>query len=103
MKDWGALSKRPNLFVSNSGLLSHLGKALAAVNRAIRLGLEGNLRLAAACCAGCGKELTGTTGCVLACVAAGLAALGLVLESALCVEFLLTGGKNKLIAALFAY
>ena len=103
MKDWGALSKRPNLFVSNSGLLSHLGKALAAVNRAIRLGFEGNLCLAAACCAGRSEELAGTTGCVLACVAAGLAALGLVLESALCVEFLLTGGKNKLIAALFAY
>ena len=38
-------------------------------------------------------------GCVLACVTACLAALGLVLESALCVEFLLTGGKYKLIAA----
>ena len=86
-----------------SGLLSHLGKALAAVNRAIGLGLEGNPGLAAAGSAGSGEELTGTTGGVLARVAACLAALGLVLEAALCVELLLTGGKNKFLAALFAY
>ena len=102
MKDWVALSKRPNLFVSNSGLLSHLGKALAAVNRAIRLGFEGNLCLAAACCAGRSEELAGTTGCVLACVAAGLAALGLILEAALCVKFLLTCGEHELLTTFFA-
>ena len=87
----------------NSGLLSHLSKALAAVNRAIRLGLKGNLRLAAACCANSSKELTGTACSILACVTACLAALGLILEATLCVEFLLTGGKNELVAALFAY
>ena len=85
-----------------SGLTSHLGKALAAIHRAIGLGLEGNLRLAAAVSADSGKELTGAASGVLASVTAGFAALGLVLEAALCVELLLTGGKNKFFSALFA-
>ena len=84
------------------GLLSHLSKALAAVYRTIGLGLEGNLCLAAAACAGSGEELTGTTGVSLTGVTACLAALGLVLEATLCVEFLLTGGENEFVAALFA-
>ena len=81
---------------------AHLSEALAAENRAIGLGLEGNLGLATAACAGSSEELTGTTGSVLTSIAAGLAALGLILEAALCVEFLLTGGENELVAALFA-
>ena len=43
------------------------------------------------------------TASVLAGVTAGLAALGLVYETLLSVELLLTGGKDELIAALFAY
>ena len=74
----------------------------AAVDGLVSLGLEGNLSLAAAAGAGSGEELTGTTGGVLASVTASLAALGLVLEAALCVEFLLTGGENEFVAALFA-
>ena len=81
---------------------AHLSEALAAENGTIGLGLEGNLSLAAATCAGSGEELTGTAGSVLASVTASLAALGLVLEAALCVEFLLTGGENEFVAALFA-
>ena len=81
---------------------SHLGEALAAVNGTVRLRLKGNLGLAAAGSANSGEELTGATGGVLASVAAGLAALGLVLEAALSVEFLLTGGENEFVAALFA-
>ena len=81
---------------------AHLSEALAAENRTVGLGLEGNLGLAAATGAGSSEELTGTTGSILASVAAGLAALGLVLETALCVELLLTGGENELVAALFA-
>ena len=83
-------------------LLSHLSKALAAINRTIGLGLERNLCLAAACCANCCKELTGTTSRILACIAASLAALRLILEAALCVEFLLTSGENELVSAFFA-
>ena len=83
-------------------LCAHLSEALAAEYGAVGLGLEGNLCLAAAACAGSGEELTGTTSNVLTSVAASLAALGLVLEAALCVESLLTSGENELVAALFA-
>ena len=83
---------------------THLSEALAAENGTIGLGLEGNLSLAAATCAGSGEELTGATGsaAVLTGVAAALAALGLVLEATLSVEGLLTGGENEFVAALFA-
>jgi hypothetical protein len=85
------------------GLLTHLSEAVAAINRTIGLRLKRNLSLAAASSASCSEELTGAAGSVLAGVTAGLAALGLVLETTLSVEFLLTGGKSKLVAALFAY
>ena len=88
--------------VEGSAVLAHLSEAVAAIHRTIGLGLEGNLGLAAAGSAHSGEVLTGTTGRVLAGVAAGLAALGLVLEAALCVELLLTGGENELVATLFA-
>ena len=78
---------------------THLSEALAAENGTVGLGLEGHLGLAAAACAGSGEELTGAAGSVLAGVTAGLAALGLVLEAALCVESLLAGGEHELIAA----
>ena len=81
---------------------AHLSEALAAENRTVGLGLEGNLGLAAATGASSGEELTGTAGSVLASITASLAALGLVLEAALCVELLLTGGEYELVAALFA-
>ena len=82
-------------------LLAHLSEAVAAVNGTIRLGLEGNLSLTTAGGAGGGEELTGATGGVLASIAAGLAALGLVLEAALSLELLLTGSEGELVAALF--
>ena len=80
----------------------HLSEALAAEYGTVGLGLKGNLCLAAAACASSGEEFTGATGVVLASVTASLAALGLILETALCVEFLLTGGENEFVAALFA-
>ena len=82
--------------------VAHLSEALAAENRTIGLGLEGNLSLATATSAGSSEELTGTTGSILASVTAALAALGLVLEATLSVESLLTSGEHELIAALFA-
>ena len=81
---------------------THLSEALAAEHGTVGLGLEGNLSLAAAACAGSGEELTGATGSILASVTASLAALGLILEAALCVELLLTSGEHELIATLFA-
>jgi len=92
----------PFILSGGSGLLSHLSEALAAVDGTIGLGLKGNLRLSAACGADSGKELTRAAGRILACVTAGLAALGLVLEATLCVELLLTGGENEFFATLFA-
>ena len=83
-------------------LFAHLSEALAAVHGTVGLGLEGNLSLTAATGAGSSEELTWATGSILAGVTACLAALGLVLEAALCVEFLLTGGENEFAAALFA-
>jgi len=83
-------------------LLLHLCKALAAVNRTVGLGLERNSGLSAASGADCSEILARAVGGVLAGITAGLAALRLVLEAALCIELLLTGAENKLIAALFA-
>ena len=81
---------------------AHLSEALAAVHGTVGLGLKGDLGFAAATGAGSGEELTGATSVILAGITASLAALGLVLEAALCVELLLTGGEHELIAALFA-
>ena len=81
---------------------AHLSEAFAAVYGTVGLGLEGNLCLATATGAGSGEELTGATGALLTSITACLAALGLILEAALCVELLLTGGENEFVAALFA-
>jgi hypothetical protein len=83
-------------------LLFLLCKALAAIDRTIRLRLKRNLCLATASSADSGEILPGTAGSSLTGVTAGLAALRLVLETALCIELLLTGGEHKLVAALFA-
>jgi hypothetical protein len=85
-----------------SAVRAHLGEAIAAINGTIGLGLEGNPGLTAAVGADSGEILARTTGGVLASVTAGLAALGLVLEAALCIKLLLTGGKYELVTTLFA-
>ena len=74
-------SKKQNESFVQLALLTHLGEALAAIDRTVGLGLKGNLGLAAAGSANSGEVLAGTAGSVLASVTAGLAALGLVLES----------------------
>jgi hypothetical protein len=83
-------------------LLAHLSEALAAVNGAIGLGLEGNLGIAATSSTGSGEVLTRTAGSSLAGVTAALAALGLVPEAALSVELLLTSSEHELATTLFA-
>ena len=90
------------MFDAKLAVSAHLSEALAAEHGAIGLGLEGNLCLTAATSAGSSEELTRATGVVLASVTAGLAALGLILEAALCVELLLTGSEHELLAAIFA-
>jgi len=89
--------------VFSSALLSHLGEAVAAVDGTVGLGLERHSGLAAAGGAGGGEILPRTTGRVLAGVTASFAALRLVLEAALSVELLLTGGEHELVSALFAH
>ena len=89
--------------IKDLAFLAHLGEALAAVNGTIGLGLKGNLGLAAAGSTGSGEVLAGATGSGLAGVTAALAALGLILETALSVELLLTGGEHELLATLFAH
>jgi hypothetical protein len=79
-----------------------LGEAIAAVNRAIFSGLEGNLAFCTAVCANCIIEGLSASGSSLACVTASFASLGLILEALFCIEFLLTGGEHKLVAAIFA-
>ena len=96
---WGALW----INWQSALLLAHLGEALAAIDGTVGLGLERHPSLAAAGSAHSGEILTGAAGGILAGVTAGLAALGLVLEAALGVELLLTGGKGELVTALFAY
>ena len=88
--------------VSIEELALHASEAIAAENGSVRLGFEGNLGFAAAGSASSGEILSGTAGSILASIAASLAALGLILEAALCIEFLLTSGENELVAALFA-
>src|SRR5699024_1103068 len=81
-------------------------EAVGAVDGAILAGLEGNLAGLAAGCADGVVHLAltgaGRTGAVLAGVTASLAALGLVLKTAGCVELLLAGSPNKLLAAVLA-
>ena len=97
-----ALQKAPLFHMQCLVIVLHASEAIAAVNGTIGLGLEGNASLAAAGSAGSGEVLTGTASSILASVTAGLAALRLILEAALCVELLLTGGEYELIAAFFA-
>src|SRR5699024_9749685 len=79
-------------------------EAVGAVDGAVLTGLEGNLAGLAAGCADSVVHLAlagrGGTGAVLAGVTASLAALGLVLKAAGCVELLLAGSPNKLLAAV---
>ena len=81
---------------------THLSEALAAVYGTVGLGLEGNLCNTTAAGANGVVQHAGSAGIVLASVTAISAALGLVLETLLSVEFLLTCGENEFIAALFA-
>lgn len=78
-------------------------KAVAAIDGAVTAGLEGDLALLAALRADSVVHHALRTGSdTLAGGPAGTAALGLVLEAALGVEFLLTSGENELLAAVFA-
>ena len=81
---------------------SDLCEALAAVYRTIRLRLKRYTGFRTAHGTGCYEILTWASRGVLSRIAAVFAALRLVLESTLCVELLLTSGKDEIFSALLA-
>ena len=81
---------------------THLGKALAAVDRTVLAGLKGNSGFLTAVCANSGMHLTVSFGCVLAGITASFATLGLIHETLGSIEFLFASSENKLRAAVFA-
>ena len=83
-------------------LSSSCRKAIAAVDGTVAGGLEGNLAFRTALGANGIIHHALRTSSALAGSAAGLAALGLILKAALCVEFLLTCGENEFLASVFA-
>jgi len=84
-------------------LSSSVCEAIAAVDGAVAAGLERNLAFLAALGAGCIIHgALGAGSLTLAGSTAGLAALGLILEAALCVEFLFTSGEDELLTAILA-
>lgn len=83
-------------------------EAIAAIDRAVVARLERNLAVFSACGADSVKHLTVRTTSaavrvVLACITAGLATLGLVIETLFCVELLLSGGECELLSTVLAY
>ena len=81
---------------------SSLSEALTAEDIFSFRGLEGHLTLSAAILAYCGEHLSCTLLCIFLCGTALLASRGLVLESSLRVELLLTCGEHEIIAAISA-
>ena len=84
-------------------LSSSVCKAIAAVDGTVAAGLERDLAGSAAL--GADRIIhgaLGTGGNALTGSTAGSAALGLIFEAALRVEFLLAGGENELLAAILA-
>ena len=94
--------KEQNEIRSRKLLLSHLGEALTAINRAILAGLKGYSGLFATGCADCGVHFALRTGSVLAGITAGLASLGLIHKALGSIKFLLAGSENEFFAAFFA-
>ncbi len=95
--------KTKNNFIKKLLLLLQCCKAVAAIYRSVIRGSKGDLCFLAAACADSSVHFSGSLGSFLLFVSASFASLGLVLESAGCVKFLLAGGENKFSTALFAY
>ena len=83
-------------------LCSLIGETIAAIDRAIALWLERHFCFLTAFGARAAKKLARTASGYFPTVTAGLAALGLVLEAALGVEFLLTSGERELFITFLA-
>ncbi len=83
-------------------LLLHCSKALAAVYGSVACRLERNLCGTAAVSACCYEHFLLRSCYVLACIAASLASLRLVLESFFCIECLFTCCEYEILSAIFA-
>ena len=81
----------------------HCQPACARTKKAVFAGLEGDAGFFAARSARSREHLTGAAGGILAGIAAGFAALGLIFEATAGIKLLLTGGEHELLAAFFAY
>jgi len=95
-----ALTLWPSLLSAIGGVLwlflvPCLCKAVAAIDGSVGLGFERYLRFVSTVSANGGEVFPRTTGGGLSVVAAGLAALRLVLETALGIKFLLTAGEDE--------
>lgn len=87
-----------------SGSLLFISEAVAAVDGTVGAGLKGNFAFLSAFGADCVIHLAcAVVGGVFAFCAALFAALGLVNEAALCIEFLFAGGESELFSAFFAH
>lgn len=84
--------------------LSTLCKAIAAIDGAVILGNEGNAGWGATFCAHSVMHFAwfAVVGSAFACIAAGLAACGLILETFFRVEFLLARCEHELRSAILA-
>jgi hypothetical protein len=78
-------------------------KAFAAENGTIIGGLERNSCFLAALSASGREIFSGGSAGIFACVTAGLASLGFILESLFCVKFLFARCENEFTVAVFAY
>jgi len=94
---------RQDFMFQKSGVFSYFCEAIAAVDRSVGLRLEGYTGFVSASCANGCEILSRTSGGCFTSVAALLAPLGLILESALGIEFLLAGGEYEFLPTLFAY
>ncbi len=91
-------------FFCKRPVLSPVGEALAAIDRTVVAGLKGDFAFLAAFGAHSVEHLAAAsfTAGSLAGGAAGLAALGFVLETLFSVECLFVGGEDKFSATVFA-
>ena len=81
----------------------HFSIAVAAINRSVVAGLEGNLSFLAATCASGGEKFSCGLAGVLLSGTAGFASQGFVLKTFFCVEFLFTCGEYEFVTAILAY
>ena len=90
------------LFSRYSVVATACRKALAAINCFACGRIERNLTFLTTVSADSVEHLAGCFSCVFAGIPAGLASLGFILETLLCIELLLACCENKIVSAVLA-